>query len=115
LFDEECDLPLTAKADVFALALSLLHSIEEPDLSDLEGADVDAFLKKRVTNVPKGPRSRELAFLRPRFERWLAPHPNDRPSAGQLADELAEILDERGGRRRIAAPSGLRGALTGLA
>lgn len=115
LFDEECDLPLTAKADVFALALSLLHSIEEPDLSDLEGADVDAFLKKRVASVPKGPRSRELAFLRPRFERWLAPHPNERPSAGQLADELAEILDERGGRRRIAAPSGLRGALTGLA
>ena len=32
---------VTAKTDVFALALSLLHSIEEPDLSDLDGVEVD--------------------------------------------------------------------------
>lgn len=113
LFDERCDIPLTPKADVFALALSLLHAIEEPDLSDLEGLDLDAFLKERVKRVPSGPRSRKLAFLKPYFERWLAPHPNDRPSAGQLADELASILKKRTGRRRaIAAPAGLSRGLT---
>jgi hypothetical protein len=115
IFDERCDIPLTAKADVFALALSLLHSIEEPNWSELEASDVDTFLKKRVTSVPSGPRTRELAFLRPYFERWLAPHPNDRPTAGQLADEIAAIRASRGGRARIAAPAGLRGALVALA
>lgn len=115
IFDEACDVPLTAKADVFALALSLLHAIEEPDLSELEEVGIDDFLKRRVTSTPSGPRSRELAFLRPYFARWLAPHPSDRPTAGQLADELAEIVAGRGGRRRVVAPTGLRSAVIGLA
>src|SRR5690606_5036919 len=102
-------------ADVFALALSLLHAIEEPDLSELEDVALDDFLKKRVTSAPSGPRSRQLAFLKPYFARWLAPHPSDRPSAGQLADELAEIIARRGGRRRVVAPAGLRSALIALA
>jgi hypothetical protein len=111
IFDEATDLPLSAKADVFALALSLLHAIEEPDLSDLDGASVDEFLKKRVTKVPSGPSARHLAHLRKHFERWLAFHPKDRPSAGQLADEIAEL---RGVKRSHAPPKGLRGAIVGL-
>ncbi|HJL14155.1 MAG TPA: serine/threonine-protein kinase [Sandaracinaceae bacterium LLY-WYZ-13_1] len=111
LFDEHCELPLTPKADVFALALSLLHSIEAPDFSDLETMDVDEFLKKRARVVPKGPTDGALAALRPRFDRWLAHHPEDRPSAGELADEIAEVRAERGPRARRAAPRGLRTAV----
>ncbi len=113
IFDEECEIPLTAKADVFALALSLLHSIEEPDLTELDGVEVDAFLKKRAEASPSGPRSRELRRLKSSFARWLAPHPNDRPSAGQLADEIAALRGT--GRRTVSAPAGLGPALVGFA
>ena len=116
IFDEQCDLPVTPKADVFALALSLLHSIEEPDLSDLDALDVDAFLRKRVAVVPSGPKSRALAFLRPHFSRWLAAHPNDRPTAGELADELAELRLSRQGRGAgRAMPKGARSLLVAVA
>ncbi len=115
IFDEECAIPITPKADVFALALSLLHSIEDPDLSELEDREVDDFLETRAKAPPSGPRLREHAFLRPYFARWLAAHPNDRPTAGQLAEDLAELRDRRLGRRRIGAPRGLRGAIVGLA
>ena len=117
IFDEHCELPLTPKADVFALALSLLHSIEEPDLSDLAGVEVEDFLKKRRHLPPSGPRSKALSFLKPSFRRWLAKDPSERPSAMDLADELAEIRRGRGGgkRRSFSAPRGLRGALVALA
>lgn len=114
IFDEDCAIPITSKADVFALALSLLHSIEDPDLSELEDREVDDFLKQRAASPPSGPRLREHASLAPYFARWLAAHPNDRPTAGQLADEIGEILLRRGGRRRVGAPRGLRSAVVGL-
>src|SRR5690606_3010404 len=75
IFDEECAIPITPKADVFALALSLLHAIEDPDLDELGDEDVDAFLKKRAAAPPSGPRLRQHAFLKPYFARWLAAHP----------------------------------------
>lgn len=91
IFDDACALPLTPKADVFALVLSLLHSVEVPDLSEFENVDVDAFLRKRQRFAPGGPNSDALAHLRPSFRRWLAPDPADRPSAGELADEIAAL------------------------
>lgn len=115
IFDEECAIPITPKADVFALALSLLHAIEDPDLGELGDEDVDAFLKKRAASPPSGPRRREHAFLKPHFARWLAAHPNDRPTAGQLADELSAIREALRGRRGLTPPRGLRGALVALA
>ncbi len=113
IFDEACEVPLTDKADVFALALSLLHSIEEPDLSELDGVEVDAFLKRRAEASPSGPRDKRLKRLREPFSRWLAPHPSERPTAGQLADEIAQLGGT--GRRTVQAPAGLRGAVVGLA
>lgn len=115
IFDEAHPVPLTAKADVFALALSLLHSIEEPDLSELEGVEVDAFLKKRAEHGPPGPRRPEHAFLTAQFERWLARDPAARPSAVELAEEIAAIRASRGGtvtRRTFALPAGLVSAAT---
>ncbi len=103
IFDENCPIPLTAKADVFALALSLLHSIEEPDVSELGDGDIDAFLKKRAQKAPPGPRDRRLASLRSRFSRWLAVDPKDRPTAGELADEIALV------RAKSAGVGGSRG------
>lgn len=114
IFEPHCDLPLTPKSDVFALALSLLHSIEEPDLSDLANVEVEDFLRKRMHVVPRGPRTKELAFLGPSFRRWLAKDPGDRPTAMELADEIAEVRQGRG-ERGFAAPKGLRGVLVALA
>ena len=118
IIDEHCELPLTPKADVFALALSLLHSIEEPDLDDLSGVEVEAFLQKRMRAAPRGPKAEEHAFLVAPFSRWLAPDPKDRPSAMQLADELAElrrVRAGRGARRAFIAPSDLRTLLVAVA
>lgn len=115
--DAQCEIPLTPKTDVFALALSLLHSIEEPDLSELDGVEVDEFLQRRMNAAPRGPRGKELSFLLPRFARWLAKHPDDRPTAGELADEIAEVRAERAGTSPTSrrAPWGLRGAVVVLA
>ncbi len=118
IFDETCDIPLTPKADVFALALSLLHSIEEPDVSELEDCDVDEFLKKRAAAPPAGPREGRHKALRSHFARWLAAPPAARPPAGPVADEIPARRTQRGGKgrvRAVAAPAGTRGALVGLA
>ncbi|MCA9604303.1 MAG: serine/threonine protein kinase [Myxococcales bacterium] len=117
IFDESHTAPLTPKADVFALALSFLHSIEEPDLSEIEGVEVDEFLRRRVEASPAGPRAPENAFLAPHFERWISKDPAARPTAAELADEIAEIRAERRGqptttKRTVAVPAGLKTALT---
>ena len=113
IFDEHAEVPLSNKADVFALALSLLHTIEEADLSDLQSTDVDGFLRKRSKVAPSGPRSSELEFLKPHFARWLSPDPNDRPSAGAFADEIAELRSSRVSGSAGVAPKKLRGLLVG--
>lgn len=117
IFDESHTVPLTAKADVFALALSLLHSIEDPDLSEIDGVEVDAFLRRRAEIAPPGPRAPEHAFLTPAFDRWLAKDPAVRPGAAELADEIAALRAARSGRpttttRAVAVPAGLKTALT---
>lgn len=114
IFDERSETPLTPKADVFALALSLLHSIEEPDVSELVDCEVDEFLRKRASASPAGPRLARHRALRPLFARWLAPDPQDRPSAAELADELHALRTRRGGGR-VAAPRGLAWAILALA
>ncbi len=104
IFDDKHDVPLTPKADVFALALSLLHAIEEPDLSALDGVEVETFLRRRADEVPPGPRDRRLAFLTEAFARWLSPDPRERPTAGELADELARLREAREPRSRTLTP-----------
>ena len=119
IFDEDHPVPLTAKTDVFALALSLLHSIEEPDLSELDGVDVDAFLRRRAQSAPAGPRQKEHEHLALRFARWLNPDPTKRPSAAELADELAGLRRAAVGRaparRAVAVPANVRGVLFAIA
>jgi hypothetical protein len=100
IFDEDDPTPLTPKADVFALALSLLHAIEDPDLSELEGVSVETFLERRAEVSPGGPRLRRHRWLAKPFSRWLAKDPAARPTAGELAEELLAL------RRRALDPSG---------
>ena len=118
IFDDSHAVPVTAKADVFALALSLLHSIEQPDLSELEGVDVDTFLRKRAESSPSGPTAPENRFLVESFQSWLAPEPEERPTAVQLAEQISELRTARGGVRRpraIEVPRGLSTTVFALA
>ncbi|MGF1468707.1 MAG: protein kinase [Sandaracinaceae bacterium] len=89
---EGCAPPLTPKADVLALALSLAHALEPPDPPGPDAEpDVDAFLRRRAKAPPEGPRSARFRRLRAPFRRWMAADPAERPTAGELADELADL------------------------
>jgi hypothetical protein len=83
--------PMTPKADVFALALSILHSIEPPPPSALESLDLDVFVKDRATKAPDVPNDPAHAPLRAFFARALAFDPAERPTAGELAVELETL------------------------
>lgn len=90
--------PLTPKADIFSLALSLRNALEPDGREDVPDDEVEAFIAARAVESPAPPSGRELRFLRPHFERWLAHDPESRPTAAELAREL-EILEEPERRR----------------
>ena len=79
------------KADVFALALSLRNALEPETEEDVPAGAVEAFIRRRATEAPPLPTRPDLAFLRPYFARWLAVDPDQRPSAEELAKELAVL------------------------
>jgi serine/threonine protein kinase len=111
--------PVTAKADVFSLALSLRNALEPDTQEQVPGTAVEAFIAHRADCPPTGPSARELRFLDAHFERWLARDPAARPTAEELAEELHELTrPERARERRRAimrwaAPIAL-GSLVGL-
>ena len=112
--------PVTAKADVFSLALSLRNALEPSTQEQVPGTAIEAFITHRADNPPQGPSAKELRFLAPFFERWLARDPELRPSSEELAEELSILTrpeKERARRKTIlrwAAPIAL-GSLLGLA
>jgi eukaryotic-like serine/threonine-protein kinase len=110
---------VSAKADVFSLALSLRNALEPATQEQVPGTAIEAFIAHRAVSPPGGPTARELAFLEPSFRRWLSRDPDERPSAEELTEEL-EILtrpeQERKRRRSImrwSAPIAL-GSMVGL-
>lgn len=95
--------PVTAKADVFSLALSLRNALEPETQEQVPGTAVEAFIAHRADCPPGGPSRRDLRFLEPCFKRWLARDPEDRPTAEEFAEELDELTrPERARARRRA-------------
>jgi archaellum component FlaC len=92
---------VTAAADVFALALSLRNCLEPHTQPDVPAGAVESFIAERATTQPPLPRSRELKFLAPHFDGWMSLDPDERPTADELAEELAVLTrpEERRARR----------------
>jgi len=93
---------ISAKADVFSLALSLRNALEPATQEQVPGTAVEAFIAHRADHPPKGPSARELKYLEPEFKRWLAKDPGERPTAEQFAEELSVLTrpERRRERRR---------------
>ncbi|MFI5307365.1 MAG: protein kinase [Polyangiales bacterium] len=79
-----------AAADVFSLAL-VLRNLLEPETAPATEGELLAMLHKRATVAVPELRRRELRYLRPSFARWLSLDPEKRPSASELASELAVL------------------------
>ncbi|MFK7999171.1 MAG: protein kinase [Polyangiales bacterium] len=83
--------PIGPASDVFALALSLRNALEPETQPDVAAGAVDAFIRERAGDeIPLFTRP-DLRYLNKPLQRWLAPDPGDRPSADELADELAVL------------------------
>jgi serine/threonine protein kinase len=110
---------VSAKADVFSLALALRNALEPSSQEEVPGTAIEAFIAHRSDHPPKPPRDRRLRFLAPYFERWLSHDPALRPNAEAFAEELGVLTrPERARERRKAvlrwaAPIAL-GSLLGL-
>ncbi len=99
---------LGPSVDVYALALTLRNALDPesaPSLDVFSKAD----LARRAQVPVTPPKGRDLAYLKPSFERWLSIEPERRPTAEQLLHELAILTapeDRRGERikamRRLA-------------
>jgi eukaryotic-like serine/threonine-protein kinase len=101
--------PLTPKADVFSLALSLRNSLEPEAREEIPEDEIEAFIGARAVQRPRGPKQRDLHYLREHFDRWLSLDPEARPTAAELAAEL-EVLEEperRRARRRTRIATAL--------
>lgn len=92
---------VSSAADVFALALSLRNALEPGTQEDVAAGAIQAFVERRAEEPPPLPESRDLRYLAPTFESWLALDPLERPSALELAEELAILTapEERRARR----------------
>jgi hypothetical protein len=93
---------VSPKSDVFSLALCLRDALEPDARVGILGGAVSAFVRRRATRSPNAPRGPGLAYLRPSFERWLAHSPDDRPTAAELARELAVLTRPEERRRHLA-------------
>ena len=106
ILEPEGRTPISHKADVFALAMTILHALEPPDPSE---PDFDGFLRERAEGGPALPPSRRVAPLRRQLSRWLARAPEERPSAVELGRELEELAGSAVSPRRRAL--GLAGGI----
>jgi serine/threonine protein kinase len=111
--------PVTTKADVFSLALSLRNALEPSTQEQVPGTAVEAFIAHRAETPPDAPMGADLRYLAPFFARWMARDAERRPTARELADELSVLTrPERARQRRRsimrwAVPIGL-GSVLGL-
>jgi len=93
--------PIGAAADVFSLAL-VRRNLLEPETAPEVGGEIVALLHSRATEkVPRFER-RELRYLQPTFDKLLNLDPSERPTADELAEELA-ILTAPEERREARA------------
>lgn len=94
---------VSAKSDVFSLALSLRDALDPDGRELITAGSVDRFIAHRAASVPDAPRG-ELSFLAPHFARWLSADPDARPTADELAEQLAVLtLPEEQRERRMRA------------
>jgi hypothetical protein len=93
--------PIGSKADVFSLALSLRNSLEPDSQDEVAAGAVETFIDHRAKEPPDPPFDGTLRFLRPHFEKWMAMDPEDRPTAEQLAEELAILTAPEDRRKRF--------------
>ena len=112
--DADSEEPITNKADVFALALSLLHAIEPPDANAIGESDLDAFVKERAANAPAGPKRDEHAKLHSLFERALSKDPTARPTADEFADALENLEGINRRRKPISVKWNSIGKMGGI-
>jgi serine/threonine protein kinase len=95
------DRAVGSAADVFSLALVLRNLLEPETAPPVEG-ELMPLLHKRATEPVPAPGKRELRYLRPAFARWLSLEPGERPTAAQLAIELASLTQPEE-RREVRA------------
>jgi len=102
-FAGDCPLGLDVgpASDVFALALSLRNALEPDTQADVPAGAVKAFVDKRARELPSMPEARDLRYLAPYLRRWMSMDTLERPSAPELAEELAVLTlpEERRARR----------------
>ncbi|MET0286123.1 MAG: protein kinase [Polyangiales bacterium] len=93
--------PVGPKADVFSLALTLMHALDPTPREYVAAGAVDAFVAYRAAHAPKVSPERDLADLRPYFGRWLNFSPDQRPSAEEFVRELSALTrpEEKAARR----------------
>ncbi len=93
--------PVTNKADIFALALSLRNALEPETQADVAAGAVDTFIEERSRETPAAPTRHALKYLTPSFGRWLNPDAETRPTADELAEELSVLALPEVRRERI--------------
>lgn len=103
--------PVTSKADVFSLCLSLRNALSPESQEVVTAGAVEHFIEQRAENPPDPPRSDDLDFLKPHFERWLSVDPKKRPTAEELAEELVVLTQPEDQHARRMALFRLLGPL----
>jgi hypothetical protein len=93
--------PIGSKADVFSLALSLKNSLEPDSQDEVAAGAVETFIDHRAKEPPEPPLDADLRFLRPHFEKWMAMDPGERPTAQELASQLAILTAPEDRRARL--------------
>lgn len=93
--------PVSNKADVFALALSLRNALEPETQEDVAAGAVDTFIEERSKDTPNAPTRRALKYLKPTFDRWLSHDAEVRPTADELAEELNVLALPEERRARV--------------
>jgi hypothetical protein len=94
---------VTNKADVFSLALALRNALEPDTQDDVPAGAIESFIESRAVSVPALPEARSLRFLRGALQRWMSLDPEARPTATELANELAVLTAPEDRRRKRRA------------
>lgn len=93
--------PVSNKADVFALALSLRNALEPETQEDVAAGAVDTFIEYRSNETPDAPTRPGLKYLAPFFDRWMSWDAELRPTADELAEELSALALPEERRKRV--------------
>ncbi len=94
--------PISAASDVFSLALALRDALEPETREEPTSGAVEKFIEHRAEDPPSPPKREDLAYLAPLFARALSTDAAARPTAEELAQELAILTapEERAAARR---------------